>query len=923
MASVFERLRDALAPDYQLERELGGGGMGVVFLAREVALDRRVAIKIIRPELATARATERFLREARMLARLKHPSIMPVHRAGEAGGFAYYVMDYCEGETLQQRLEGGSVTSDQAVRLGRQLLEGLEAVHRAGLVHRDIKPANVFLLGDRAVLGDFGLAVPEAVGTSTPTEPAGFVGTPGYTPPEQAAGGRVTARTDLYAMGVVLYEAITARRWYAPAPEDAPDWSRIPPALRSTLRRALAWSPERRWRDAASFRRALSRGARRREWWSWVGGGAVVLVGLVGWALWPRGPAESSVRLVRVRALDAQGLPDRPALGDSLARLVVGDLDGNPDFVVLGPQDTASGTAVELRGTLRADAGSLCAEASLRAAAGRAVDLAETCAPAAQPVDLADSLARLVLLALWTGEEPLIADLPRNAVPRTARGVAAWVRAERLFAQGRWGEAYGGYLDAERADTTCWLCLWRLYFVENWESLPHDEDRFRRFVAHIQAFPPQYRSVMRASTLPIPERLDTLHRVTQQYPHFFFGWWFLGEEQFHRAPLIGRRRGEALESFVRAAELGPAFAPAWEHLAFVATTEGDSSLARRALDQWASAMGGAPRDTISLEIRAMGTSSFAWRFRPGRYAQDVTRESLLRPEILASPNMPAGPRMMTMFDAPEGAVWLGGRLAEMRERRHVARSGLLAQAFGYVLLGRPDSARARLDELLTRYPEPELVLFTAEYTAALAHLDSAGVPSWREFAEGTLARLAGSGGLALAGRERATGMLAVLSGSAPARGEAGEFAPLLEASALARRQRWREALGSTAKLVVDPAARFASPVLRALVHLDRADWWVRLGDPDAAARELRWAEHWQVEGFPSGPPQAADVDWSLRALARWRLAATLDRANHHDEEVCLAYVRAARAWAGGSPVFSARADSARRRAAALHCPAGM
>src|SRR3989304_3380344 len=132
MSSLFERLRDALAPEYELERELGAGGMGVVFLARDSALDRRVAIKIIRPELATARATERFLREARLLAQLKHPNIMPVHRAGEAGSFPYYVMDYCEEETLQARLERGPLSPPEAVRLGCQLLEGLEALPRAG-----------------------------------------------------------------------------------------------------------------------------------------------------------------------------------------------------------------------------------------------------------------------------------------------------------------------------------------------------------------------------------------------------------------------------------------------------------------------------------------------------------------------------------------------------------------------------------------------------------------------------------------------------------------------------------------------------------------------------------------------------------------------------------------------------------------------
>src|SRR3990170_7429616 len=120
MSTVFERLRDALAPEYELERELGSGGMGIVSLAREVGLARRVAIKTIRPELATARATERFLREARLLAQLKHPNIMPVHRAGEAGGFAYYVMDYCEGETLEDHFGRGRLAREEAVRLGRE-----------------------------------------------------------------------------------------------------------------------------------------------------------------------------------------------------------------------------------------------------------------------------------------------------------------------------------------------------------------------------------------------------------------------------------------------------------------------------------------------------------------------------------------------------------------------------------------------------------------------------------------------------------------------------------------------------------------------------------------------------------------------------------------------------------------------------------
>ena len=263
MASLFERLRDALAPDYELQRELGRGGMGLVFLARDVSLDRPVAIKVIRPELATARAVERFVREGRILARVRHPNIVPVHRAGEVAGFASYVMDHLGGEALEERLRRGPLNLGHVLRLGRDLLDGLQAVHDAGLVHRDIKPANVFLIGNRAVLSDFGLALPVEADGSAPTEPPGFVGTPGYVAPEHGLSGTVTPLTDLYVVGMVLYEAVTGRHWEVPAPNATGNWTGVPRALRQVLRRALAWSPERRWRDAPAFRRALGSVGRR------------------------------------------------------------------------------------------------------------------------------------------------------------------------------------------------------------------------------------------------------------------------------------------------------------------------------------------------------------------------------------------------------------------------------------------------------------------------------------------------------------------------------------------------------------------------------------------------------------------------------------------------------------------------------------
>src|SRR2546422_10180591 len=203
MSSVLERLRAALAPEYDVEREIASGGMGMVFLGRDMALECPVAIKVLRPELATAHAAERFLREARMLASLRHPHIVPVHHVGQAGEFFYYVMDFVDGETLADRLLRGPLRPPEALKLGRERRDALQGAHERLVVHRGIKPSNVFFVGGRALLGDFGLAKPVS-GTSggggtprrrapnagaAPTPPPSVLGALGYMPPPQAAGG--------------------------------------------------------------------------------------------------------------------------------------------------------------------------------------------------------------------------------------------------------------------------------------------------------------------------------------------------------------------------------------------------------------------------------------------------------------------------------------------------------------------------------------------------------------------------------------------------------------------------------------------------------------------------------------------------------------------------------------------------------------
>ncbi len=233
--------------------------MGIVFLARDGALDRHVAIKLLRPEIATADAKEHFIAEAQLIAKLAHPNVVPVHDVGESEGFAYYVMDYVQGETLQQRLARQPMTKHEALKFGRDLLDALSAVHALGVIHRDIKPSNIFLRDRIALLADFGIASPSGEHHDVPQTDSGQVGTPGYMPPEQVYGEGLSQRTDLYAAAMVIYEAYTTRRWADTVPAGNSDWSGVPWLVRRVLRRALSWKPEDRWKDAREFRRHLWR----------------------------------------------------------------------------------------------------------------------------------------------------------------------------------------------------------------------------------------------------------------------------------------------------------------------------------------------------------------------------------------------------------------------------------------------------------------------------------------------------------------------------------------------------------------------------------------------------------------------------------------------------------------------------------------
>src|SRR5688500_5529106 len=209
---LFATVQRALAGQYSLAREIGRGGMGVVYLAREVELARLVALKVLPPELASDPSVrERFLREARTAAGLSHPHIVPIHRVADAGEFVYFSMMYVDGETLGERLRTrGPLSAAAATRMLREVSQALAYAHGRGIVHRDIKPDNILLEREsgRALVTDFGIAGAADVGAST-GEPV--MGTLHYMSPEQATGRPLDGRSDIYSLGVVAHVSLSGR----------------------------------------------------------------------------------------------------------------------------------------------------------------------------------------------------------------------------------------------------------------------------------------------------------------------------------------------------------------------------------------------------------------------------------------------------------------------------------------------------------------------------------------------------------------------------------------------------------------------------------------------------------------------------------------------------------------------------------------
>ena len=387
MSQRLETLKAALADSYAIDREIGHGGMATVYLAEDLKHHRKVAVKVLRPDLAASLGAERFIREIEVAAQLTHPHILPLHDSGEAEGFLYYVMPFIDGDSLRQRIEKeGELPVIEAIRIIREVADALGHAHSHGVVHRDIKPDNVMLSGRHAMVADFGVAkaVSEATGRQSLTTAGIALGTPSYMSPEQAAADpNVDHRADIYALGAMAYELLTGRPPFVGAsPQqvlsahvtEQPDTvtsrrATIPPALDQVVMKCLAKRPADRWQSAEEMLPVLEglaatpsggltptgtvpvqaiqpRPSRRLA----VTAGVVValsILGFLGWSSFRSVPATITVSNIRqiTQAPEVEYLPTISPSGRELA--YAKGYFGTSGFDI-AVQDMAGGRAIDL-----------------------------------------------------------------------------------------------------------------------------------------------------------------------------------------------------------------------------------------------------------------------------------------------------------------------------------------------------------------------------------------------------------------------------------------------------------------------------------------------------------------------------------------------------------------------------------------------
>ena len=620
MAHRTAEVQSALEGRYAIERELGRGGMATVYLALDLKLHRQVALKVLRPELGAILGNERFLREIEIAARLNHPHILALHDSGEAGGHLYYAMPYVEGESLRDRLNReNQLALEDTLQIAQHVADALSHAHSQGIIHRDIKPENILLRADHALVADFGIArALNSAGGSRLTETGLAIGTPAYMSPEQATGEAVDGRSDVYALGCVVYEmlvgeppytgptaaAIIARRLSEPLPSLRVVRDGVPPHVERAIHKALARSPADRFRTATQFIQALTHpGARTRTPFV-VGRRSLFITGALGLgiaaaivgpgairrALATVDPAANLIAVLPLTPVNPDTALER--LGQNLVVTLSTNLDGlggmraiDPLTMLAQTQSPSAGqptlgSAIELgrrlgasgivRGALTRDGRRVRLYLALYETADSTIVAQANLTGSPDSITaLTDSASWALINQIWRARDPptpSLAAITAQSIP----ALRHFLDGERALSEGRWTDAEKAYAGAIEEDSTFGLAWWRYTYARWWTAEAADSASLAIIRAHLSEFPEKERLLAQVwvdrQDQPAAESLRQVRSLTERFPDYWPAWFEYGDQLFHAGPMLGHTLREANHAFQRALELNPGLVPAWNHL---------------------------------------------------------------------------------------------------------------------------------------------------------------------------------------------------------------------------------------------------------------------------------------------------------------------------------------------------------------------
>ena len=791
MSSAARDMATALEGRYTIERELGRGGMATVYLAQDLKLHRQVALKVLRPELAASLGNDRFLREIEIAARLSHPHILPLHDSGEAGGHLYYAMPYVGGESLRHRLDREKqLPLDDVLQIAQHVADALSYAHSHGIIHRDIKPANILLHSDHAVVADFGIArAIDAAGGSRLTETGLAIGTPTYMSPEQATGEAVDGRSDVYALGCVVYEmlvgeppytgpsaaAIIARRLSEPLPSLRVVRDGVPPAVEQAVHKALARSAADRFRTAGQFARALTAPAAPVRARRAISSRTLLTAGATGLVLTGALVLPGALRRFRATVDPAANviavLPPIPTspdtalerLGQDLVVTLSSNFEGIEGMHVVDPLtvlaqakggrtdfSTLSG-AVEfgrrfgasgvIRGALTRDGTRVRLYLALYATAGSAI-VAQTSVLGSPDslIAVTDSATWSLLHQIWRTRDPPTPSLAA-VTTRSIPALRAFLDGELAVSGNRWDDAEKAYAVAIEEDSTFWLAYWRHSYAKGWKEEEPDSASLSIALAHLTELPEKERLLaedwFRNQQEPLTiEVLNRARILTERFPNYWPAWLTYADRLFHVGPMLGEDLRKAIPAFQRTLELNPRLMPAWNHLFDAAIVLQDTAIVALSLRQLDSLdplePGAPPREHRRL-------MSWQLPLLRGRPFEGAAADSLVV-DIASVQSVEEQRWLAFQFSAvggPAAQIELSRRVIAQTPWRTTAAIHRKGIAVSWAARGAWDSALAAIDEYASR--ASDLAGLTLEQISAtragpdLAKLDPyrfAVVGSW-------------------------------------------------------------------------------------------------------------------------------------------------------------------------------------------------